>query len=122
MKFLIFLFILAGCSKSEPNLEREQILAMARKGDPKLEIVLPKTISEAVVDCNHYEPKCQNGYKVIVMGLEMIGLYYLSQDDAKTAAKKIKGYRTRNWVFDDVTGEPILERFVKKHLEAQPAE
>jgi hypothetical protein len=48
-------------------------------------------------------------------------LYYLNQDRALKSAKRIRGYVSRNWVFDDVRGEPILERLIMKHMDAKPA-
>ena len=38
---------------------------------------------------------------------------------AKFAAKKVRGFYVRNWMLDDVTGEPVLEKFVQESLEAK---
>ena len=51
----------------------------------------------------------------------MAALFYDDQKDALKAAKRIKGYVSRNWVLDEVRGEPVLERFVVKYLKAKKA-
>lgn len=125
MKYLILLFILFGCSCSEsekPNYDNSTFLDMGREGDPDLKIILPESIADTVVDCNEYTPPCRYGLKVIVKKIQMKALYYDSQKDAKQAAIRFKGYVSRNWALDDVVGEPILERFVEKYLNAVRAE
>ena len=64
---------------------------------------------------------CFSDSLVVIKRLEMKALYYETQEDAIESAKYLKGYRSRNWVFDDVIGEPILERFVTKYLHAKKA-
>lgn len=121
MKLLLF-FILVGCfSNEDPTYSRQEIMSMALKGDPDLSVVAPKSIAHAVVDCSDYTPACRYGYKVVVKNLEMGVLFYEKSSDALEVAKRIKGYTARNWVLDDVRGEPVLERFVVKYLDAKPA-
>lgn len=123
--FFLCLFILSscGCSRDEkPNFSNATLLEMARKGDPELKIILPENIAQSVVDCNLYTPACRYGVKVVVKKIEMKALFYDEQEDALKAAKRMRGYVTRNWALDDVTGEPILERFVVKYLEAEKAQ
>jgi hypothetical protein len=43
----------------------------------------------------------------------------MTEAQAISAAKKFRGYYARNWLFDDVTGEPVLEKFVTEKLEAK---
>lgn len=121
MKFLLFI-LLISCSSSEPDTySREEMMNMAKAGDPDLTIVLPKSIAHATVKCSDYKPSCRYGYKVIVKKLEMAVLFYENSADALKAAKRIRGYTSRNWVLDDVRGEPVLERFSIKYLKAKPA-
>lgn len=49
----------------------------------------------------------------------MIALEYESESQAKEVARKYKAYYTGNWIFDDVTGEPMLEKFVSENLGAK---
>lgn len=120
MKLLILLFLFS-CTSDAPTYSRDEFLDMARKGDPNLTLVAPKSISHAVIQCSDYTPRCRYGVKVVVKNLEMGVLFYEKPADALKAAKRIKGYISRNWVLDDVRGEPVLERFVKKYLNATAA-
>ncbi len=118
------MLFLVGCSCSpeeKPNWDNQKILELARIGDPNLRIVIPTGITETLIDCNDYNPPCRYGVKVVIKELEMNALYYESQKSALEAARRTDSYITRNWVLDDVRGEPILERFAKKYLEAQRA-
>ncbi len=54
-----------------------------------------------------------------VRNLDLIAVEFLTEEQAKYAAKKIRGYYVGNWIFDDVTGEPILEEFVSRALDAK---
>jgi hypothetical protein len=56
---------------------------------------------------------------VKLKNLDFIAVEFNTEAEAKYAAKKIRGYYVRNWVFDDVTGEPILEEFVSRVLDAK---
>lgn len=119
---LVILLILVGCTKGEPNYSPIEFKQMAEAGDPDMEIMVPKGLSEQLVDCSEYTPPCRYGLIVIVKKVKMRALFYNEQKAAIKAAKRIRGYVARNWVLDDVTGEPVLERFVVKHLNARKAE
>ena len=123
MKWLAPLFfIFLACTKSGvPNYSPQEFEEMAKQGDPDLEVVIPKSISEQLVDCSEYTPPCRYGIIVIIKKIKMRPLYYDDQKKALEAAKRIRGYVARNWVLDDVTGEPVLERFVVKYLNAKKA-
>lgn len=121
MKLFIF-FLLLGCfSEESKTYSRSEIMEMAKAGDPDLSIVIPKSIAHSTVKCSDYKPQCRYGYRVIVKQLEMAVLFYEKPADALEAAKRIRGYTARNWVLDDVRGEPVLERFALKYLKAEPA-
>ena len=115
--------LLSSCTKDDsvPNYSNQDFLKMAREGDPDLKVLIPSGISEALVHCSEYTPECRYGLKVIVKQLQLKALFYDSQTDALEAAKRVKGYVSRNWVLDDAVGEPILERFVEKSLKGKKA-
>lgn len=124
MKINPFLPILGGlsilaasCSK-ELRYTKEELFALAREGDPGMSLVLPGSMSEGI-NCSDYTPSCQSAHIVKVKNLDMFALEYMTEEEARSAARKIKGYCLRNWVFDDVTGEPVLERFVVEVLKAK---
>ena len=91
---------------------------MALKADPTATVLLPKSISQGV-SCSDYPAGCLSAHLVQVQNLDFIAIEFNNQAQAQSAAKKINGWYSRNWIFDDVTGEPTLERFVQKALEAK---
>ena len=124
MKTTLFLLILlslsilgASCTK-ELRYSKEELYRMATEADSSVSFVLPKSISEGI-NCADYGEGCVAGHTVMVKNLELIAVEYMTEDQAKVAAIKYRGYYLRNWLFDDVTGEPILEKFVTEKLEAK---
>jgi hypothetical protein len=122
--FLFFVILLYGCScnSEPPNISQKEMHEMIKDADPTMKIEISTDISKALVDCREFTPNCRIGYRVIVKGLEVNALYYEEQKEAKMAAKRIRGFYLRNWVFDQVKGEPILERFFSEKIKAIPAE
>ncbi len=117
---LIFFVVMAqSCScNREVTLSSAEMLKMVKQGDPEVIVVLPSSEKE-VIRCSHYRPVCKRAYTAKIKDLSAIFLEYNSEKEAKSAAILIKAYYVKNWVLDDVTGEPILERFVKKYLKAK---
>lgn len=115
---LLALSILSASCTKELKYTKEQLLFKALKADPSVSIVLPKSMTEGV-NCSDYSEGCLSAHIVKVKDLEFIGVEFMTEADAIFAAKKFRGYYTRNWLWDDVTGEPILEKFVTEHLEAK---
>jgi hypothetical protein len=113
--FLILLF--ASCTK-ELKYSKEQLFAKARKADSSTTFILPKSMTEGV-SCSDYPPGCLSAHIVEVQKLELIAVEFTNEEQAKFAAAKMRGYFVRNWLLDDVTGEPNLERFVTESLEAK---
>lgn len=118
--WIIFILI-SGCEKEQPKWQRLELLEIARNAEPSFEVVMPESIAQRVVKCEDYSIPCLNGYKIKIKKMTIIVLEYPDVDIAYKAARRIDGYVTRNWVFDDVTGEPILERFVQKTFKAYRA-
>jgi hypothetical protein len=124
MKLISFLILLSfyscSCQEEIPNYTKEEMLEWAREADPGMKIEVGD-LSKALVDCKDYTPNCRIGYKVVLKDLKFNALYYEVQENASICAKRIRGYQARNWVFDEVRGEPVLERIVVKYLKAEPA-
>lgn len=121
--FSLFVFVsFCSCSNQKPNLDKNDMLAMLLEADPQLQIMVPESISKPLVYCHDYRPACITGYKVKIKNLEVVGLYYEDQEQARKSARAIRGYHLRNWAFDQVSGEPILERFFETRLKAQKIE
>jgi hypothetical protein len=115
--FLALSILSASCTK-EVKYSKEELLSKAQAADSSVSIVLPRSINEGI-SCSNYSEGCMSGHTVKVKNLDLIAVEFGTEAEAKYAAKKIRGYYTRNWVFDDVSGEPILEEFVSRVLDAK---
>jgi hypothetical protein len=124
MKTLIFPLIvlilsipLASCTK-EVKYTKEELLKIAQEAEPSVKLILPSALTGGV-SCSDYPSGCASAHIVQVKGLDLIAVEFTTQDEAILAAKKLRGYYVRNWLLDDVTGEPLLEKFVTEKLEAK---
>ncbi len=115
---LALLSILSASCTKEVRYSKEYLLARAQKADPSVQLILPRSINDGI-SCSAYTEGCISGHTVRVKDLDMIAVEFSHEEQAKYAAKKIRGYYTGNWVFDDVTGEPVLEEFVSRVLDAK---
>lgn len=107
----------ASCTK-EVKYTKEALYSKAVAADPTVSFILPKNMNEGA-SCNDYSENCLSAHIVKVQNLEMIAVEFVTEADALYAAKKFRGYYLRNWMFDDVTGEPVLEKFITEKLEAK---
>lgn len=120
MKSLLIIssiLLFASCAK-EVKYTKEELFAKAQAADSSVTFVIPKSMSEGV-SCTAYSEGCLSAHIVQVRKLDLIAVEFMSEDQAKYAAKKFRGYYLRNWLLDDVVGEPELERFVEQSLEAK---
>lgn len=118
--FLIFLSsFLLSCSDELPNMDQLQLLSFIRELESDVKVMVPPSLDKPLVFCYEYKPACLQGYKVKIKGLEVSALYYEDQSNAKKSAKSVRGYLFRNWVFDQVRDEPILERFFENKVKAK---
>jgi peptide deformylase len=115
---LLSLSILSASCTKELKYTKEELYRIATKADPSVSFVLPKSITEGI-SCADYGEGCLSGHTVSVKNLELIAVEYMTEEQAKFAAIKYRGYYVRNWLLDDVTGEPILEKFVSEKLQAK---
>ncbi len=119
MKKIFFFIFLLSCTK-EVKYSKEKMLSLALKKDASVSLILPKSMNEGVT-CVEYGEGCLGAHIVSVQNIEMIGVEFSDQDSAKRAAKRLRGYYAHNWMFDDVSGEPTLEKFVISAFEAKKA-
>ena len=70
------------------------------------------------ITCEGYGEGCITGFKVKIGVLEAVVIQFDEMKNARKAAKRIDQYYKYNWVFDNVTDEPRLERFFEKVYEA----
>ena len=114
---LCFLLALMGCD--EKTYSEFDLLKMTQKIEPSFDfitdVVKPDTM-DGGVKCEDYGGAavgCMYGKRVRIRKVIFIILNMESHVHAKELATKLDLYYTRNWVFDDVRGEPVLENFVE---------
>ncbi len=123
--FLVFIALFlttlsfTSCSKEEIYTPIDMYM-MATRFDPKVEEVRIVDPSRSL-SCDHYFEGCiKNSPKRFKIRLvEMVVVQFHNSGYACKAALKLNQYYTRNWLFDDVTDEPVLEDFVKKVWDAK---
>lgn len=109
-----------GCSKEkEPTYLKEELLALApAEGIDKVDVVLARDINDAV-PCGDYGDGCLSAHRFRTRDLNFIAVEFETPGQAENAAKKIYAWTARNWLLDDVDGEPLLERWAAEHLKAK---
>lgn len=107
----------ASCTK-EVKYSKEALFKKAQDAEPSVTVILPKNLAEGI-HCSEYSEGCLAGHTVRVKNLDMIAVEFNTEAEAIYAAKKFRGYYFKNWLFDDVTGEPELEKFVVEILQAK---
>lgn len=91
---------------------------MALKEDPNAELIIPEHIDKGI-KCSDYGPGCLSGRMAKVMMVTLVALEFETMAFARQEAYRIDQFYSKNWVFDDVTDEPILEDFVRKVYNAK---
>ncbi len=128
MKFLVLsaalLFLQScSCSKEEPSYSPTEMWRIATKADPSIELVMvPESQPERRVLCENYPADgciTGSGKRILVSKVELLTIQYASPAQARAAAYKIDQWYAGNWLFDDVTNEPVLESFVIKVFNAK---
>lgn len=121
----ILSMILLSCScEKERKYTAREMWSIAKKVDPTIELV-PISVNDADkrILCKDYGPKCVkgSGRRILVNMVELIVVAFEDEAAARTEALRIGQWYAYNWVFDDVTNEPVLEAFVKKAFQAKNA-
>ena len=114
--FFLTVLLLFSCSKKIEivRIEKTTIEQKIKDVDGSYKLLLPKSIAEGSVSCLTYFDGCVSAHVFQVQELDFIAVEYISPEKAVASAKKIKGYALENWAFDDVSGEPALEKIIKK--------
>jgi len=109
-----------ACEKKQVLPDKVDIYKLTTAVDPNFKLIIPKDMNSGI-KCINYGEGCLSGYSGTVLQLPMIFVEFDTEANALIAAQKIDGFIFKNWIFDDVTGEPELERFVIKAYGAQKA-
>ena len=118
-KISILIFCLSnfyGCTK-KLEYTKSEVWALAKKENPSVELIIPKDMSSGV-QCGEYGEGCITGFRVRIGVLEAVVIQFDEMSNARKEAKRIDQYYKYNWVFDNVTDEPRLERFFEKVYQA----
>jgi len=116
--WIIALFIfLASCSENK-NPSKFDILRIGEKSDKTIRTALPSSIDEGI-KCSSYGPNCLSAHIFVIKKLEAIFVEFQNEESAKFVAEQLNAFYYKNWVFDDVAGEPILENFVTNVYKAK---
>ena len=120
-KLLLMLSLsLAGCSKEkEPTYLKEELVGLAPiSGPDKIDIILARNINDTI-PCADYGEGCLSAHRFRTRNLNFLAIEFETPGQAELAAKKIYGWTARNWLLDDVDGEPQLERWAEQYLSAK---
>jgi len=115
---LIFCLVLTSCSCSneEPRYSTTQMWQMAQGVDDTIFLVpIPNHEAHRRILCENYGPGCieGSGRRIHVRKVELIAIEFENTSAAEKEALRLNQWHARNWFFDDVTNEPVLESFVK---------
>ncbi len=121
-----------SCSSEEKKWGAIELYKIAEKYDPNLSrYQMPPENSELYkvksVRCEKLPPEgCigiirgdGNGARFTFKGLDFPVMRYDSTENACKAALEIGQWYSRDWIFDEVTDEPVLEDFIKKAYDAK---
>ena len=106
------LWLLWSCGESS-RYSRRELFQLGRKYDPRLEILRPKKMGDWI-RCFDYGRGCVNTLIMEYRGVTFICVRYEEAAQAIRFGRSIDAYIVKNWLLDDVSGEPVLEEFVQR--------
>ncbi len=94
------------------------MLKVALDANTKVEMILPKDINSGIKcllgdGSYNYGPGCLSGHQFKIGDLDFVAVEFDTPEHAAKDAKRLKQCVFKNWLFDEVYGEPSLEAFVK---------
>ena len=120
--FLLTL-ILSSCSREQRWTQRE-FVDLATDFDENIhQVPIPNHEPHRRILCRDYGEGCREGTGRRLMvrkGVELVVISFESEAYAKAEARRLDQYYARNWLFDDVSHEPILIDFIERVYDARP--
>lgn len=121
LMFSLFIFLTSACSKKEERYSTTQMWSMATKVDDSIFLVpIPNHEAHRRVLCVNYGPGCVegSGRRIHVRKVELLAIEFETESAARAEALRLNQWHAKNWLFDDVTDEPVLESFVQQAFQA----
>lgn len=117
---LTILLSLSSCSK-EKRYSASEMWKMAQAKDPNIELIIVTDPARRILCENYHVKGCikGTGKRIKIRLVELIAIEFDTEANARAAALAYNQYYARNWFFDDVNGEPVLESFVKEVYDAK---
>ncbi|MCY4524785.1 MAG: hypothetical protein OXB84_08605, partial [Halobacteriovoraceae bacterium] len=91
----------------------EKDFEMAAQKHRKFELLLAEELGKGV-DCRNYGSGCVGARKAKVGLTTFIIVEYRNEGLARLAARQLDQYYKYNWLFDEVTDEPVAIYFVQE--------
>ena len=112
---ILFLF---SCSNKNKVYSKFDMLRIAKDAKSEVEFILPSDLNSGIKcllkDGNYnYGPGCLSAHQLKIGDLDFVAVEFDSEEHAYKEALRLKQCYVRNWLFDEVYGEPSLEQFVK---------
>lgn len=89
-----------------------------QEGPEKVEILLARNLND-VIPCSNYGDGCLSVHRLRAKNLDFIAIEFTNGQLAQEAAQRIRGWTVKNWLFDDVEGEPVLMRWLEQHYKGE---
>ena len=117
---ILFLLVLAACREPPKWTALEVIAMVGQQPGGASEIVMSEE-NTAIAKCVGYGQRCVMGSgKIFKYGLlNFVAVEFMTQEDAWFAARELGQFYSRNWLFDDVSREPSVEKLLKDRFNAR---
>ena len=122
--YSLLFMLFFSCSDKEDLVSRLQLYEQAISYDDSVKLVLADELGKGPI-CGGRNGELSYGKGCLKISVVKVGLLELrcvefdSVKNAKKEARRLNEYFYKNWVFDEVNGEPPLESFVKNAFSAR---
>ncbi len=117
LRYLLIFILIFSCTKNKTYRDVD-IARIGAETEKSFQFTPAGDLSQDVY-CGPYGEGCMFGKFAMAFGVRFIIVQFETEKQAKQSAYKINQYYARNWVFDDVMNEPVLEQFVQKAFDAK---
>lgn len=111
------LLLLISCDNSEV-WSKEELYFKAIKLEPDLEFILPKDIGSGI-SCTDYAEGCVRGMQIKARLVVFTVVEFDTMKQAMSEAKRLDQFYSRNWLFDEVKNEPVIEDLIMRAFDAK---